>query len=359
MHQCRNLYVHFPFCRRKCTYCALHSRVRQSETRKLQYITTLIDALDRMQLEMGVLKTVYFGGGTPALCDLTTLLEKLKPHLASDYEWTVELHPEDATDAVLKVLKDGGVNRISMGVQSLEDEVLKDMNRGYTFEFAEKSFKKIREYFSNAGIDLIVGYPLETAALVPRHARLAKWGLKHVSVYSLILEETSLLKKRLEARNYFEYESIDDDVLMNRLGIVASFMEGIGLDRYEISNYAKSGYECQHNLAVWRGEDYYGLGDGAKGRIGRFRTANWFGEELKPTKEGTLEIEEVDEKSNKVERMLFRLRTREGIDSSEVCEWKDTLEHFHLKGLLSREGDIYRLTSRGTEVCDSILADLV
>ena len=138
----------------------------------------------------------------------------------------------------------------------------------------------------------------------------------------------------------------DDDVVLDRIRTVAAFLKGLGLERYEISNYAVPGYECQHNLAVWRGEDYIGLGDGACGRLGLKRTK--FG------KEETVSAE-FDEK----ERRLFRLRTREGLDASEHPEWEQILHKYVQEGLLTREVMIYRLTERGTEVCDSILAELV
>ena len=212
-----NLYIHFPFCRRKCTYCALHSRAGTSTAAREEYVRRLIESIrvelgsDRVELGSGstptlsdptrpysTLKTIYFGGGSPALCNLEPLFAALVPLRAPDCEFTVELHPLDVTADLLKTLRSGGVNRISMGVQSLNDDILRHMGRGYTFMEAERAFYLIREYFDNAGIDLIVGYPGETQALTPRHARLAKWGLTHCSVYSLILEENSILAHLLQ-----------------------------------------------------------------------------------------------------------------------------------------------------------------
>ena len=137
-----------------------------------------------------------------------------------------------------------------------------------------------------------------------------------------------------------------DEWTMDRLREVARCLKTMGLERYEISNYAVPGCECRHNLAVWRGEDYLGLGDGACGRIGLKRTK--FG------KEETIS-DEFDEK----ERRLFRLRTREGLDASGHPEWDQVLAEYCKQGLLTQSGTIYRLTERGTEVCDSILAELV
>ena len=343
-----NLYVHFPFCRSKCSYCALHSRAGQGLERRRDYVNDLVRSLLSEDLSNETWRTIYFGGGSPALCDLRPLFEALRPMLsvrsALSTEFTVELHPLDVTDDLLKTLKAGGVNRISMGVQSLDDAVLTAMGRGYTFAEVERAFALVKKYFDNAGIDLIVGYPGETSALTPQHARLAKWGLRHCSVYSLILEEKTMLALQV-ARQQVTLD--DDDMVMNRLKAVAAFLKDIGLERYEISNYAAPGYECRHNLAVWRGEDYVGLGEGAHGRIGLGRTQN-----------GQV-VETVTPETDAKERRLFRLRTREGLDAIGYPEWLPALDKFAAEGLLAKSGLVYRLTERGTEVCDSILAEII
>ena len=348
-----NLYVHFPFCRAKCTYCALHSRGGSTAAERAAYVARLA-AVVRDRLPATPLETVYFGGGTPALCDLAPLLDALAPRLAPGAEFTVELHPRDVTRATLQTLKDGGVNRISMGVQSLDDDILKHMARGYTFHDAERAFGLVKDYFDNAGIDLIVGYPGETAALLPRHARLANWGLAHCSVYSLILEEQSRLFRLLSGDGQAALDQPPtDETVLDRLAAVARFRAELGLQRYEISSYAVPGRECRHNLATWRGEDYIGLGEGAHGRIGRIRTQNWMGEDLAA-------FEQVSEESDRMERLLFRLRTRDGLDATLLRgDGQAVLERNREAGLLTRDGTIYRLTARGTEVCDAILTELV
>ena len=332
-----NLYVHFPFCRRKCSYCALYSRAGVSQADRAAYVRRLAEEVERTGDERRkTLKTIYFGGGSPALCDLKVLAPARRPLCGEDTEFTVELHPLDVTPMKLQELKSLGVNRISMGVQSLDDAVLADMGRGYTVDEAERAFALVKNYFDNAGIDLIVGYPGDQVKVEGERwnlKRLEGWGLKHCSVYSLQNERG--LK-----------DVPDDDVVLDRIKEIAAFLKGLGLERYEISNYAAPGYECRHNLAVWRGEDYIGLGDGACGRIGLARTK--FG------KEETVSAE-FDEK----ERRLFRLRTKEGLDASNHPEWGQTLAEACRNGLLTRMGDVYRLTERGMEVCDSILADLV
>ena len=333
-----NLYVHFPFCRRKCSYCSLYSRAGVSQADRDAYVRRLAFEFSSLIPRPSSLKSIYFGGGSPALCDLSVLAPALRPLCGEETEFTVELHPLDVMPDKLVQLKDLGVNRISMGVQSLDDVVLADMGRGYTVDEAERAFALVKRYFDNAGIDLIVGYPGDEVKVKGEGERwnlqrLKSWGLRHCSVYSL--------------QNERGLKNVpDDDTVLDRLRHIAICLGKMGLERYEISNYAIPGFECRHNLAVWRGEDYIGLGDGACGRIGLKRTK--FG------KEETVSAE-FDEK----ERRLFRLRTVEGLDAANHPEWGQTLSEACKNGLLVKSGDIYRLTERGMEVCDSILAELV
>ena len=350
-----NLYVHFPFCRRKCTYCALYSRCGASEAERADYVAALARTVRVLTDRRGngnPLATIYFGGGSPALCDLRPLFEALAPNLTSKTEFTVELHPLDVTDANLVMLKAGGVNRISMGVQSLDDETLKAMGRGYASVDAARAFARVRRRFDNAGIDLIVGFPGDPCA---DYGCLDDWGLTHCSAYSLQLEEGTLLALQ-ERQGKVDVPS--DDWTLDRLRTVAATLASLGLRRYEISNYACPGRECRHNLATWRGEDYIGLGDGASGRLGRFRTRNWWGQA--PAGRGQApEIEEVSEQTDDLERRIFALRMREGLDTGDRPRWWPVLDRGVDEGLLMRDGRRYVLTPRGTEVCDAILADLI
>jgi len=371
----RNLYIHFPFCRRKCSYCVLYSRVGVSEAERDDYVASIYRSLEELD-NLDSLTTIYFGGGSPALCNLAPLAKpfsKIRDNSCkfvgqpTSFEFTIELHPLDVTEDKLLELRDLGVNRISMGVQSLDDSILAHMGRGYDSATAARAFALVKKHFDNAGIDLIVGYPGEREEGSPKSkvqspkskdsntldirpwtldgklSQLQDWGLCHCSVYALQNE------RRLE-------NVPDDETVMNRLAAVGVFLKGIGLERYEISNYAVPGFECRHNLAVWRGEDYVGLGDGASGRVGLTRTLNFGGRNPK--------TETVTPEQDEIERTIFRLRTREGLDASRHPEWKTTLERFVSEGLLKPSThnplpSTYFLTPRGAEVCDTILAELV
>ena len=356
-----NLYVHFPFCRAKCSYCALHSRAGSTAETRRAYCERMAKQIMALDATTN-LSTIYFGGGSPALCDLSPLFDVLRtrtavagrpPYRDSSCEFTVELHPLDAQPRVLEQLKKGGVNRISLGVQSLDDDVLKAMGRLHTAAEAETAFRAVRAAgFMNAGIDLIAGWPGTTMeSWRTTLARATALGLDHCSVYTLIREP----KTRLDlAVRRGELVLPSDDAALAQIDTARAALAEAGLIRYEISNYARPGFECRHNLAVWRGEDYIGLGEGAHGRVGLVRSASGVETSVSPEEDA-------------VERALFSLRTREGLSLERVARrwpilaprlpaWREALEFFKRQGLLQ---DVYRLTPRGAEVCDSILAELV
>lgn len=340
-----NLYVHFPFCRSKCAYCALHSYVGRTDAERRTYVDEIAAKIGAFFASSGgkALSTLYFGGGTPAMCDLTGLLEIIgRQKKSEDFEFTVELNPLDVKPELLAALRKGGVNRLSMGVQSFDDATLRTMGRPHTAEQARDAWCMIRDAgFDNAGIDLICGWPNETGGAWPRTLESAA-ALKpdHCSVYTLILEPNTRLALDVE-RGRVTLPS--DDAALAELAAAECALGSVGLERYEISSFAKPGRECRHNLATWRGEDYTGIGDGACSREG-----------------------------NAVSRVIFRLRLlKEGFSpikaaadfpelASRVDEWTETLDRFAAEGLLTVSGEnTYRLTRRGTEVCDTILAELV
>lgn len=356
-----NLYVHFPFCRAKCTYCALYSRVGTTETLRTRYVSRVATEIANRVLPKS-LDTVYFGGGSPVLCHLKSFFDVLRPCLAENAEWTVELHPCDVTLAELEALREGGVNRISLGVQSFDDAALLAMNRGHTATEAEEAFRIIRAAgFANAGIDLIAGWPgTDEASWRRTLARATALGLDHCSVYSLIHEPKTRLDLLVRRG---EMVLPDDEISLRHIQIAQEVLASGGLCRYEISNYARPGFECRHNLAVWRGEDYLGLGDGAHGRENRLRSIG---------EKGGYRVESQTEEADALERALFALRLPlEGLDlvstvrrwpilSDRIDGWRNTLETLVGQGIACRlRTDVYALTARGLEVCDAVLSELL
>ena len=355
-----NLYIHFPFCRRKCAYCALKSRAGGSAERRAAYVARLAAEV-RARPERNW-RTGYFGGGTPALCDLRPLFAALRETgLAPDAEFTVELHPLDVTPSLLEALAAGGVNRISLGVQSFDDATLTQMGRSHTVAEAVAAFEAIRRVFPNAGFDLIAGYPSPSGdnplrlVLPPMLDRLQP---AHVSVYSLIREPGTQLDRAVRQGRC---ALPDDAAALDEVAEVAQALADAGLARYEISNYARPGFACRHNCVVWRGEDYVGLGDGAHGREGLCRTVG----------EGDgYARETLSPRADALEREIFALRTSFGLDPAEAVRrhpplaplaeaWRRELDFAVEQGLAVRKESAYVLTPRGMEVCDAVVETLL
>lgn len=306
--------------------------------------------------------TVYFGGGSPALCGLAPLAGALAPlvRAAGEVEFTVELHPLDATDAVLGALRRLGVNRVSMGVQSLDDAALAAMGRLHTAAEAEAAFRRARRAFPNAGLDLIAGWPgVSAAAWRATLGRALALRPVHMSCYALIREPKTRLD--LMARRG-EVAIPGDDAALAQIDEAREAFSSAGLARYEVSNYAIPGFECRHNLAVWRGEDYTGIGEGAHGREGLVRTVGLAsGYERRAVAAG----------EDAVERALLSLRTAAGLDLSAAARrwpmlapripaWRDELAALEREGILRRPSPcVFAPTSRGFEVCDAVMAALL
>ncbi len=349
-----NLYVHFPFCRAKCAYCALLSRVGSTAAVRVAHVARVL-----RELPEGPFETVYFGGGTPALCDLAPLLAALEPRLAQGAEFTVELHPADVTDALLDTLRHGGVNRISLGVQSFDDAALAAMGRGHTAHGAEAAFRRVQAVFPNAGLDLIAGWPGTTET--SWHTTLARalaLGPVHMSCYTLIREPKTRLDHAVRTGRL---TLPDDEAALEQIAVARDAFAAAGLVRYEVSNYAKPGFACRHNCAVWRGEDYIGLGEGAHGRLGRARTIG--------TATG-YETATVTAREDAFERAVLGLRTAAGLDLADIARrhpllapylptWRTRLAALVAPGILHAPApDRFVPTARGFEVCDAVMAEL-
>lgn len=276
-------------------------------------------------------------------------------------EFTVELNPLDVTQPLLRMLKEGGVNRISMGVQSFDDATLAAMRRPHSAAEAEAAFRALRAAgFGNAGIDLIAGWPGVTEATWRRTlARACALAPDHVSVYTLIREPGTALDRAVrEGRVTLP----DDDAALAQHDAARAALAEAGLRRYEVSSFARPGCACRHNLAVWRGEDYTGLGEGAHGREGLRRTVGGA--------EGRYAVTELDPEADARERAVFALRLAEGMDLGETARrwpvlaalmpaWRRELEALVPHGIVrrTREGR-FVLTDRGFEVCDAVIASL-
>ena len=355
------MYVHFPFCRSKCAYCALYSQSGVPEAVRAAYVTRIAREIEKVSGAPPP-HAVYFGGGTPALCDLQLVCAAVRATLGPVDEFTVELNPCDVTSRLLDDLREGGVNRISMGVQSFDDAALVAMGRPHTAAQAESAFCAVRAAgFDNAGFDLIAGWPgTSDDSWCQTLARACALAPDHVSVYTLIREHGTALDR---AAQDGRIALPDDDAALAQHDAARMALAQIGLVRYEVSSFAKKGYECRHNLAVWRGEDYIGLGEGAHGREDLRRTVG--------NGAGGYDVTVLSHEADALERTLFSLRMAEGIDLAHVVRrwpilvprqaaWREKLRTLVPHGIVQETGkDRFALADRGFEVCDAVISAIM
>jgi oxygen-independent coproporphyrinogen-3 oxidase len=377
-----HLYIHVPFCDGKCHYCGFYSVTAAPGVVSL-YSDLPAGEYVRRRTEHPAIgddrpRTIYMGGGTPVMlgCEgLTRLAHSLAEHVSLDAveEWTVELNPGSASDAILDTLAALGVNRISIGAQSFDDATLARVGRRHTAQDADAAVKRAQDHgFANTGIDLIAGLPDVTPELWDETLEHAlTLGLKHLSIYALTLEPGTPLAIQAAAGLALP----DDAAQLAALAQAEARLGVAGFSRYEISNYALPGYECRHNLGIWRGNDYIGLGPAAASRVGPARWTNSEDlEEYIGALTRNLDIpcarETLDELDDATERALFALRLSEGIDPAADAQrfpglraraeqWERRLADLARQGITERGGRRWRLTARGREVCDAVLRELV
>ena len=362
----RHLYAHFPFCRSKCAYCALFSEAGSGEALRRGYANAVARRLALLPVAPD---TVYFGGGTPAISFPEVACAPLANSAVR--EFSIELNPADVVPGRASSLLEAGFNRASLGVQSFNERTLSAMGRVHSARDAENAFRILRkEGFGNAGVDLIAGWPGETPEEWRETAeRAVALAPDHISAYSLIRERGTRLDAELSAAG----AALDDSAALDRIAEAAGIFGRAGYVRYEVSNWCRPGRECAYNLAVWRGEDYAGIGAGASSREGlRRRMVARSAEAFASGGDDAFDEDEtVSPLDDAVSREIFRLRLAEGLNVDEAAarrpvllqiagEWKRELDEAVRLGLLGKSpGGAYCATPRGFEVLDSILASLV
>lgn len=265
----RALYLHIPFCVRRCGYCDFATRAVERDSSLIdEYVEDLCLQIRRKakEGELGAIETVYIGGGTPShigMSRLSMLLYtlSLSMRLEPDVECTMEANPESLDERMVRDIWALGVNRLSIGVQSFDDSVLRTLGRAHDADAARKAIVAARERFDNVSLDLMCGIPGQSnesfAASIEEAIRL---GVSHVSVYPLMIEPYTPFEKMIL---HGELEEPDDDVEAEHMEIAARILSKAGYHRYEVASYAKPGFECRHNKAYWTGVPYLGLGRAA------------------------------------------------------------------------------------------------
>jgi putative oxygen-independent coproporphyrinogen III oxidase len=376
------IYVHWPFCRSKCPYCDFNSHVRE-QVDQARWRRALLAELDHYaQGTAGRrLDSVFFGGGTPSLMDPETvaaLIERIGHHWphSRDLEITLEANPTSVEAANFAHLAAAGVNRVSLGVQALEDSALRFLGRGHSAGEALAALDLARRHFPRFSFDLIYARPGQTAAA---------WSAELARALDLAGEHLSLYQLTIEAKTAFEgaYRRGDfvlpaEEAAADLYEATQATLEEAGLPAYEISNHARLGAECRHNLVYWRGGDYLGVGPGAHGRLTmdgtRFVTRQHRAPEawlaaVESAGHATREHRPLSQLERQEELLLMGLRLSEGITRTRFrhalgCEIEEAIAPARLRpliegGFIELDERGLRATSHGRQRLNAVLAAMV
>ena len=367
------LYVHIPFCVRKCQYCDFLSGPSDEET-KDRYIEALLKEIRAAEhTEDYEIVSVFIGGGTPSALKaeaiasiMRTLQEKF--FFCEDAEVTIEANPGTVDLEKLTIYRNVGINRLSLGLQSTDAEELKLLGRIHSYEEFLKSYEWAREAgFSNINIDLMFAIPGQTGEAWRQHLyQVAELNPEHISAYSLIIEEgTPFAEQNLDLPDEdTEYQMYED---------TAEILERYGYRQYEISNYAKQGYMCRHNAGYWQRREYLGFGLGASSLYGgmRFSNTHQMQEYLKESRNPDQIRKDVTvlSRNEQIEEFMFLgLRMTEGISEKKFEEnfdvrlmdvYGDILQKYEETGFMEHIETKWRLTRKGIHVSNHILADFL
>ena len=376
MNQTLGLYIHIPFCASKCGYCDFYSCAGK-ETMMQDYQNALLAHIEESipRIKNYYVDTVYIGGGTPSyygaeyLCEILQTI-KSSGRLLKDAEITVEMNPDSMMLNDLRMLLKEGVNRISMGVQSANNDILKTIGRRHTYAQAFKSYKLARQAgFKNISVDLMYGLPGQTKEdWADTLSKIIRWKPDHISCYGLKLEEGTPMYEV-----YHDTPAIPDDDMQADMYIYASdLLERFGYKRYEISNFSHKGFESLHNLRYWRMEDYMGFGPGAHSCIEHQRYS--YTRDLKGYIDGVMNGGNIIDEYEKVagleianEYIMLRMRTAEGIDPEDYTKrfragfgpLEQKLEFFREKGWTQKEKGRWSFTTPGFLISNLLINELL
>jgi oxygen-independent coproporphyrinogen-3 oxidase len=359
----RHLYVHIPFCPRICPYCSFYKEA-SDRNRTQAFLDALLLELERRldRISSCKLETIFFGGGTPSALSVKQLefiLSGLRQRLdlSNIREWTLEMNPATVSLEKARMIRDFGINRISMGVQSWNPKILETLGRVHTAQQAERSFEILRDAgFKNVNLDFIFGVPGQSA--LEWEETLEKTiGLEpeHISAYCLTYEEDTDFFQRFSQGELTQ--DIERDAAFYELTM--AILEQAGYCQYEISNYARHGFECLHNLGYWLGHNYLGLGPSAFSTVGSRRWKNTpdtsrYIEQIRSEIEPVAFEETLSDEIRRAEEIAFGLRTSMGVSESRIANWPQELSSLLSEGYLEMVEKRVRLTAKGKMVADSV-----
>ena len=366
------IYIHIPFCASKCSYCDFYS-LAQCDHMMPDYQKALLAHLKESapSIKPYEVDSIYFGGGTPSFYGadrLVQILDQLKynGNVRLDGEISVECNPDSISPTALKLLREEGVNRISIGVQASDNNLLKLIGRRHSFQQAQKAFRDARRAgFDNISLDLMYGLPSQTRRdWAETLAKIVEMHPEHISCYGLKLEPGT--------RMYKEYYGSpilpDDDEQADMYSYAAEMLERFGYRQYEISNFAAPGFESRHNLKYWNMDDYISFGPGAHSCVGSVRYS--YIKDLREYISGVHrkvsivdEYEEVSPLERAVEYIMLSMRTARGISRYDYvtrtqCDWRpigQVMEAFKQKGWVAQTEDRYHFTVPGFLISNTLI----
>ena len=374
------IYLHIPFCVKKCLYCDFISGTNSKETIE-NYINSMVNEIESTDIKQDV-DSVFIGGGTPSSIPpeyiakvVDCLRIKLGNRFLKDSEITIETNPKTISENALKIYHDAGINRISMGLQSCIDSELKSLGRIHTFKDFLDSYNIATRYFDNINIDLISGIPHQTMdSFKESLKKVGDLNPNHISVYSLIIEKGTPFYEMYGPGGKFKDSLPNEDIDREMYHFTKEYLSTLGYNRYEISNYAKENKESRHNLKYWKGNNYYGFGIAAASLVDNTRYKNTdnlkeYIDAMGSPEKIRITQEILDIKDCMAEYMILGLRLIKGVSPKEFKarfnedmenKYGDILNKYLNMGLLHTTIDgNFALTDKGLDVSNSVMEEFL
>ena len=363
------IYIHIPFCKQKCFYCDFCSFANKNEMQG-KYVETVINEIKNItHKEKYTVTTIYLGGGTPSILNpdyIKNILQEIKSsfEILDDAEITIEINPGTVNEEKLKKYKEYGINRLSIGLQSANDKILKKIGRIHDYKQFEETFFYARKCgFKNINVDLMIGLPTQAVEDVKQTLeKIIQKNPEHMSVYSLIIEEGTIIEKLI---NENKLQLPDEETERIMYWTVVNELKENGYNQYEISNFSKKTYESKHNTNCWKQKQYIGLGTSAHSYLNkkRYSNTNNIEEYIKNIQENNISKnitihEEQTEESTMNEYMLLGLRMIKGININEfkqkfkidpTIKYKEILEKLQKENLIQITKTSIKLTKQGID----------
>lgn len=370
------IYVHIPFCKQKCYYCDFVSYCNKDDLIE-KYVNAVKKEIELQKIKSQI-TTIYIGGGTPSYIDskyIKEIMEEIqKKNVAPEAEITIEVNPGTVTKEKIQEYRDAGINRLSIGLQSAKDELLKQIGRIHNFEQFLETYKMAKKVgFKNINVDLMLGLPKQRIIdLKESLDKIIELKPQHISIYSLIVEENTPMANKIEKG---ELQLPEEELERNMYWYIKNTLELNGYKHYEISNFAKKGYESKHNMNCWKQKEYIGIGAAAHSYrdITRYSNTENIEEYIKNVQKENLErnriIHEIQkEDDTKKEFMILGLRMIDGIKISDfknrfgdnpIYVFRNELKKLVEEQLIFIDDDNIRLTNKGIDLANLVWEEFV